>query len=1198
MRRLLAYVILFTIALQAIANNSSVFCRRHIIIAVDGSASFLKDGDGYKIKSNREAVRNMLIDLLNNQTRERVGQQISLVNQELLSGVKFYDPQEDALSFFWFAMDIAREKEIHDSIFMAKKGVIDYSDYIQRINSSLIHPYVAKGQTTTKLNDLFSLSYNPRVTLSELVYPIILEFIANDIPAEEYVLVIASDFKSGSYANSVADWNQLNFEVMGNPRGVTDSYYKKYKLYHDQLSEQFYRIDYFKYVPAITQENAADMPACFGYRVKPMIGKGNSDNVAISLESDLNVRGTFSGDYTFSPVNIKFVHNKNLLVDKVIVEMRSVKTDSVFCVQTLASRIENKLLMEEDSKIIEIDSLYDYYHIPKFKIHLNNVNREIDDAFKIKFRFVTRIISEGAPPIPYIYTVQRELTQNDIVYINQKLRNYMTIASIILLLLIFTSVYLYYKGKPLGILLRRNCFADRYEDTDFSPEGNGRMRTEYKNWTLQDDNNRGFSIRVEGRLAYRDKNKFYNWRESGCDILLYPMELKAPSGFSMYVSCFGKMSSSSDKPLRYDKAFKDSKFEFNLHIRKDDSTPMAEPKLFRAKVDVKAINSGLFNFSLLETLSFEFFVGPELGNVWIGVDPGTTGSCVATATKYVDLTIQKDEAGNDFIYPSVVCVKCENLEYNEDPQSIKDDIRNNTEFGNRANAIPEDNNNRKFVSIKKLLGYNETFELKEKIHVQSSFLSTLLIEKLLLQNKNYIEENQANHPQFIHNGIFETKRAVFAIPNNFTASKIQELKQCIMDVENNTFKEIRFIYEAEAILVYYINSTYCNTNQQNTPDGENVFIYDMGGATINVTIANVRRKEIGNASKYEIKIIAKLGYGIGGDTIDYAYLKWIYSKQDAYPTLKNSNPFIANSEMNMAGRRKLKEAVLGLKKTTINSYREGKDVLIDRRDIAKFNGLNLEMMDEGDVFNEDLKRNNSFLESEFFKEYVYDNISSICNDILQIGCGHNMEELHTVLMSGRSSCFPKVKDCVETSIHSHGFSPKIISLGLEESKSAVAKGACYYGTQNDSFILKNLSSNGVFGVVQTLDIKEAPVFYQLIKDGEEFKEEGKISGKQDIEKIQDFRWDGHEVEFYQVMGINPEQIIANQEKHKFSKITSIPINQYAVSSVQMTITNKDKILCSYTDVNNNPQPPVEGLVNNADIMACNDEQYTFFVKQL
>ena len=45
-----------------------------------------------------------------------------------------------------------------------------------------------------------------------------------------------------------------------------------------------------------------------------------------------------------------------------------------------------------------------------------------------------------------------------------------------------------------------------------------------------------------------------------------------------------------------------------------------------------------------------------------------------------------------------------------------------------------------------------------------------------------------------------------------------------------------------------------------------------------------------------------------------------------------------------------------------------------------------------------------------------------------------------------------------------------------------------------------------------------------------------------------------------------------------------------------SITEKDKVICSITDVNGDIQRPVEGVVNDADIVACNDEQYTFFIK--
>ena len=81
------------------------------------------------------------------------------------------------------------------------------------------------------------------------------------------------------------------------------------------------------------------------------------------------------------------------------------------------------------------------------------------------------------------------------------------------------------------------------------------------------------------------------------------------------------------------------------------------------------------------------------------------------------------------------------------------------------------------------------------------------------------------------------------------------------------------------------------------------------------------------------------------------------------------------------------------------------------------------------------------------------------------------------------------------------------------------------------------------------------------------------------------------------MGVNPAEIIARNEKHKYSEVAVIPAKPFPVQEVQISITDKDKILCSVTNTNGETIPPVETIVKDSDIMACNDEQYTFFVKQ-
>lgn len=772
------------------------------------------------------------------------------------------------------------------------------------------------------------------------------------------------------------------------------------------------------------------------------------------------------------------------------------------------------------------------------------------------------------------------------------------VVTVILLFITIKIVVLWRKGKPKGILTKFSRCNDSFESYDYSAEGLGKTHTDYKDWSDRDQKNGRFEIKVHGRLKYEQYNKFYNWQEnSGYTIRIYPSKLTCPNGFEAYVAGAGKISNNANIPIEITDAFNDSKFEFSVIFRNKGAV-ITQPLPFAFEIELVSVNNGIRSFNVSTKISYQFHIGPILGNVWLGLDPGTTGSCIAIATSSDDLTIEQNNK-EDLISPSVILIPTDKLK-----SSSKDEIRNVAVFGNKAQAVKNESDTiRKFVSIKKLLGYNTTYSLGTsktgvELSVDSSFLSTLMIEKLMEQHQVFIEAHKDNYPQFFENGTYCPKRAVIAIPNNFTASKIEHLRECVLDVKGSPIKELRFIYEAEAILVNYINSGDAKVKEQESEQGETIFIFDMGGATINTTLANVKRRKKNNDLEWEIEIISKLGYGIGGDTIDYAYLQWIYSKSDEYNVLAQNNPFGVHSSMDMKGRRMLKDAVLELKKQTVRNYESNEENLIDRYHIAQFNGYQLPMKADDDVFVNDIKNgNNSFLHSKWFEEYVYDNVRSIVADVLYVCNKKNINHLDTILMSGRSSHFPRIKETVESVVKQSGYEPFISLLTLNESKSAVAKGACYYGVLNCRIILQNMTVNGVFGVIQKTEPNKDPIFHKLIDDGDSF-DKGFRTGNANIKESRGFTFDGGVVRFCQVMGVNPANIIAKNEKHKYSVVAEIPAQPFPVQKVQISITDKDKIICSITNTNEETIPPVETIVKDSDIMACYDEQYTFFVKQL
>ena len=507
---------------------------------------------------------------------------------------------------------------------------------------------------------------------------------------------------------------------------------------------------------------------------------------------------------------------------------------------------------------------------------------------ELEFNFFVDYSTGGDNDIHYIYKVGRNINEANYDF-RKKLSNVQILAMfllIVIMLAVATAWILHLLGKPQGIVLHWHRFNDNYETIDFSPEGAGRVHTDYHAWNPA-NNDRGISIRVDGRYTYKYPKRFFNWKEqTGFPVTITPATLESPQGFTMYLATDSKVTNSPNIPIVVD-TFENGKFSFKVVIKKESYLPLEDVLPFGFQIEVVAKNVGTFRkFYYSKRITYSFHIGPELGNVWVGVDPGTTGSCIATATEVEDLTIQKDRDGNDLITPSAIVIK--NGELND---SNEDSIRGKTLFGTDAGRLKLGTTERysKFVSIKKYLGYNETFELKgadnTKIHVKSSLLSTLLIEGLFNQQKEFLESKPKEFERFLNSKTFSPRRAVFAIPNNFTASKIQHLKYCIQSSKLTTLKDIRFIYEAEAILVNYIHGN--QSALQSSPMGETVFVFDMGGATINATLANVKRR----GNEYDISIIAKLGYGIGGDTIDYAILKWIFSKERVYPFLAEKDPF-------------------------------------------------------------------------------------------------------------------------------------------------------------------------------------------------------------------------------------------------------------------------------------------------------------------
>lgn len=1184
----LYYKILTCVIFSLICITDSLYAdtRRHIVILYDNSGSYHRPQYIQEISE----INSKLISLFDG---NRINEDLSLLNREIDENILFFNPDVDDVSFYWFVADQnnnIKYREEGESYKDFEKYFIKHNENYRFSNSinGGIEEFISYNLSKRPQLEVGDYSYQwpfiETYSFTAFAYPLCLDCLLSDY-SSEYVFIVVSDFMAGSTFGNRQDESLLKGAFGNKSKTIIDR--------ANFLNSQFFKIDYFDYYTRVKQNNT--LLGFTAFKVRPMLGSPVPENLDIRLNSNINFAQTsfLSDIYDMDAIDVVFSHNERTLIENVLLRFNMNNG------QTQSYDITDKVHYNSKQSIYHINDL-NGIRLPGYNSDEQKFDGEISVVFQVNYE------TSDDSKLKYSYEVKRQISTANFIFKTQlsPMEISALVTALVLMVLVLLALFFIKKGKPIGILLHFNRFNNTYEDTDFSSSGKGKLHTDYREWTNQDIDNQRFVIKIEGRFNYQQLNRWYNWKENtGYNIRVFPTSLNCPEGFDAYISCGLKASNNATVPIELENAFEDSKFSFSVIFVKVDDKPIVEPQYFSFRLDLYSMNSGfLKRFEVHEQISYDFHIGPDLGDVWVGIDPGTTGSCIAVATDSSDLTIEKDDDEKDKIYPSELLIISKDMK-----SSSPDEVRKNTRFGFKSQAVANEDPSKgmyKFVSIKKLLGYNTDFSLGhskagQELSVNSNLLSTLLIECLMRQQKDYLEAEPQEYSRFLTDGSFLPQRAVIAIPNNFTASKIQQLKDCFFNVKNQSVRELRFIYEAEAILVNYINTKNSNTGKMESSTGENVFIYDMGGATINVTIANVKRFTNKNETKYRINIIAKLGYGVGGDTIDYAYLQWIFSKKDEYSILSQNNPFGSNADVSMAFRRQLKKSVLVLKKETINYYNSStSSSLIDRGSIERFNDFGLKYIPEDDPFESEIKKgNNSFLFQKEFKDYVWNNIETIVGDVTSICRNKGINSLDTVILSGRSSHFPRVKEYVESGITKSDYKPRFILLSLEESKSAVAKGACYYGIQNRMISLQNRTTNGVFGVIQHTQINEPAIFHQLIDQGQPFNSDGEISSSTRIHQQQSFDLDGKKVQFCQVMGVDPDKIIANEEKHKYATIATLYAKPFAIQSVQMTVDNKDKIICSVTDVNGDVQPYIQSVVNDADIMTSNDEQYTFFVKQ-
>jgi len=1160
--------------------------RSHFIIAYDIRAS----------RNNNIQIKNLLVSLFSNQgvPSNIVVSNNEALNRETADGISFFNPATDDISFYFFG--ISRSNE-----FAPLKDVFDSrtQDSI-RIYTTFIHYFIKKneltwssyngfsGSTDEKVNKIFTSFLNSTPICNsdfsdpEFVFPFILTKTPITSFSGEYILVMMS---CGPVNPAASDL----FTIPNNGMSAL-RYIQNYKSYLSSGLKGNLLFNGIIPLDNNVPQNIQPITEIKIYKIIPQDQEGNGTiklNFEIKTDIRLSQNLFATSKFKVPPVEIETNLNEKHTLQAIRLSIFSNNGDKrkqiidTIIVQKNNDNWESDLI-KEPNVIFKKDG---QLNIPEVVLSLKTLSNDRNfSSLTFQYSFFSKYLIKESNALNYIFNAQKTIKKQNVQYSSKIIRIIMLyIIPTVILLIIVIFMILY--GKPVGIVMKVEGYLDSFEVINYNDQG--RLNTPYKNWNTREDH-----LMVYGKVFYKRPNYIFNWSPK---VLFKIQIVKLIPGFEVFikesVSILNEYSPGHIMPVSVGK---NNQFSFVIGVRQNDITlQLKEPQLMKVAIEGVAVKSVLvFECERRTELEYKFHLGPDLGVVWVGFDPGTTGSCVAVGSSTENIILSKDRTKQEII-PSIIV-----FDISEKYKPNGSDLPKNIyKYGFAAKTVFNDQTKRYqgFRSIKKLLGYKDIKEITFSNNCQLKFegkdLASLLVKGLFDDAVNYLEKGGFNAKEYLQDdNRFNPKRAVVAIPNNFTINKIQDMVDCIRKLDQ--FTDIRFVYEAEAVLFYYLSNYKRLSTNENTFQQENILVFDMGGATLNATAVNANTIQENNGIKYEVDLLGKIGYGIGGDTLDYCLAKIILGFVNEFPEF---NQYNTNS--GIISLAKKAEAI----KLEISRryYKTTEPYLISTGEledtVKEALGLSIKIEEESSELYSYFKRGAKnqcklFKHPELVKT-IYDNVVDSVNEVVRLS---NKIKIDTVIFSGRSTYFPMIKETVEEQLKSLGMTQRHVILQLEESKTAVAKGTCWYGINKNAIKRNNLKTNASFGFKKTEG--SIPEYHELVKMGSVFdvEKEGAdfYSGEKKIRDAFDF--DGNKVNFYQIMGKDANKIIEENEKHKFSKIASIILPQIT-SEVAMKVNENDDVECAVRLVSNEVII-AKGSVSDQEIDEENEDHYTWVVK--
>lgn len=1176
--------ILILLSLFVLLGNQKGFAsqspiNRHYIIVVDQT---IKNSN-----ANMGVVYSNLCRWFRGENVEGLNMEASTIPK----GQKF-DVKNDAISLFTFGLPGDGQKmnstygQIHRDCYNHIKNP---EQIFTEISSSLIHVcnryvdgqcilYFDQSRVSQSFDDFLhgslrgmfngtdrlhtAISQNSGITMSHFVYPLIMDFVSKTESANEYYLILVSDFKSGLYSNNDQDdWNTLSHLTAGR-HDVRTFFERQINI----MKAPFVQADFLHF-------QSGDIGAK-GTRImhKSVVLKSQ-----LYLTSSLSLSQADGDKFNLSKAVISFDRDNLTSIDSIGIIVS--ESGKVLCSKIIAKGPDAVKKIEKENREYEIPAID---NLDLSKSSLGDIT--------VKYVFYTMSHDEdGNNILPVSLMSQQVISKDNITYVNEQLRKNMIIISVILVALDIVLL-LCWLGRKKNISVDISRFAQKYIDVT-----NDKGAVELPCWFYAKGADAA-KLRVSGKVT-----KLHSIAVGGSKKLYVRLQENKPEGFGYWVN--GRRADDF-VPIE---TTADGSFVFNLDISVDTATVnVHELSLCSVMLDFKVDTSF---FGILKNTDvgigatvFDFYFIEDLGRAWVGFDPGTSGSCMAVGNPNgalndpnIEMVTVKSGTGNVNIIPSKLVF---NKTLTEEVHTLTPGI--DYQYGVEAEINwGASRNMPRFQSIKKLLGYkkSETDKIVIPTNGAPLRLSGVDIAHLLVKGLNsdlvsYLKGLSPKEHERIVGDQDMPQRAVVAIPNNYTLPKIQDMVESVRRL--GTFKEIRYIYEAEGILFNYLRKTFKGKH----PAAENIMVYDMGGATINLTVFQVRYVNKNNSTYYYISTLGRIGYAVGGDNIDVALMEHVFKM--------GNMPEQERHEYQMKHKSDILFQILRLKRNLIYANRTyGKtrdrfalDVIYD----ADLFGnkwatqlmerqLNLAKYTDDETFVDKILHD--MLNSKEVEHFVYSKVEDAVAEIMKYPEVAKLAKVDKLIFAGRSTMFPNIKKTVTDTLEKCASTKNINILSTlfddSEIKTSVAYGACWYGIYNGLVSLDNSRLSSAYGFKQTTGSDSK--LNILLNQNSLFDEDNKVSCTADVQS--NFDGDGQTVAFYQVMGSGTgDNLLSESNRYKVNYLTSIPVTQ-TTKSVSIEVGKNNTATCSVTFDTGITVSKSDVDIQTRDIAEENDWAYIF-----